>query len=358
MSKVQCRFQLPLSDFALDVDVKFPGRGISAIFGHSGSGKTTLLRCVAGLVQAPQGYLEIDGEVWQDSEKGIFLPVHQRALGYVFQEASLFPHLSVKKNLLYGWKRIPAAARRLQLEQVTDLLGIAHLLKRSPSNLSGGERQRVAIARALLTSPRLLLMDEPLSALDAQSKQDILPFLERLHSELEIPVLYVSHSAEEVLRLADNLLLLKAGQVLAQGNTSELCTRLDLQIAQGSQSSALIQAQVEAHDQHYQLTYLRFPGGRLSVAYHDLPIGHQVRVTIRATDVSLTLQKPEQTSILNAFPVKVLEFIPEHPARAIVRLDCQGTVLLARITWKSAEILNLKIGLELYAQVKAVALMR
>ncbi len=356
MNSIEMRFHLPLGAFTLDVALSVPASGVTAVFGHSGSGKTTLLRCVAGLERA-KGRLTVNGEPWQDDDQGRFLPVHQRPLGYVFQEASLFPHLSVEQNLRYGWRRLPAAARRVGLDQVVPLLGIEHLLGRDPTRLSGGERQRVAIARALLTSPRLLLMDEPLSALDNRSKAEILPFLERLHDELEIPVLYISHSPDEVLRLADHLVLMERGQVSAHGPIAELATRLDLQMAQGEGASALIEAQVAAHDDHYHLTYLRFPGGRLAVTRSPAEVGRAVRVLLHAKDVSLTLDPPQRTSILNSFPVIVREFLPQHPARAIVRLDCGGTQLLARITWKSAEQLGLKVGQSLYAQVKAVALM-
>lgn len=357
MSGIELRFDLPLGGFALDVKLEIPGRGVTAVFGHSGSGKTTLLRCVAGLERARHGYLSVNGVAWQDSAKGLFRPAHQRPLGYVFQEASLFPHLTVRKNLLYGWKRIPPEARRIGFDRVVELLGLGNLLERAPARLSGGERQRAAVARALLTSPEILLMDEPLSALDANSKAEILPFLERLHDELSIPVLYISHSPEEVIRLADHLVLMEKGGVVAHGPIAELATRLDLQMARGESASALINATVEAHDDHYHLTYLRFPGGRLSVGRQRFEIGHPVRVALHAKDVSLTLDPPQRTSILNSFAATVLEFAPEPPARAIVRLDCGGAVLLARITWKSAENLGLEVGQRLYAQVKAVALM-
>lgn len=357
MTGIELKFKLPLGGFALDVDLEIPAKGVTAVFGHSGSGKTTLLRCVAGLERPREGRLGVNGETWQDSAQDLFRPAHERPLGYVFQEASLFPHLSVRKNLLYGWRRIPPEARKIEVERVVQLLGIELLLGRAPARLSGGERQRVAVARALLTSPQLLLMDEPLSALDGPSKAEILPFLERLHDELSIPVLYISHSPQEVIRLADHLVLMDQGRVAAHGPIAELATRLDLQMAHGEAASALIQAEVEAHDDHYHLTYLRFPGGRLSVGRQPFAVGHPVRVALHAKDVSLTLDPPQRTSILNSFPATVLEFVPEPPARAIVRLDCNGAVLLARITWKSAEVLGLAIGQRLYAQVKAVALM-
>ena len=205
---IQAQFKLSYSGFALDVDLALPGRGISAIYGASGSGKTSLLRCIAGLDRAV-GQLCVNGEVWQDESH--FLPPHQRSLGYVFQEASLFAHLTVRGNLDYGLNRLAPAQRKVSLDHALDLLGIAHLMERKPEGLSGGERQRVAIARALLTSPRLLLMDEPLAALDLPRKREILPYLERLHTELDIPLLYVSHSPDELARLADHLVVLELG---------------------------------------------------------------------------------------------------------------------------------------------------
>lgn len=219
---LQLRFRLRRRDFTLDVDLRLPGRGITALFGPSGAGKTTCLRCVAGLERPEEARLVVHGDTWQDSARGLFLPVHRRALGYVFQEDALFPHLSVQGNLEYGLRRTPRAQRRIAWEQAVELLGIAPLLSRVPATLSGGERQRVSIARALLASPRLLLMDEPLASLDAARKQDILPWLARLHDELDMPVLYVSHSPDEVARLAGHVVLFDGGRLRAQGTTADM----------------------------------------------------------------------------------------------------------------------------------------
>jgi molybdate transport system ATP-binding protein len=216
---IHARFDLDYSEFRLAVDLVLPGSGVTVLFGHSGSGKTTLLRCIAGLQQAAKGFLQINGEVWHDSERGVFLPTHKRSLGYVFQEANLFPHLSVKGNLQFGLKRTGQTGA--DLTHILELLGIVHLLDRMPDRLSGGERQRVAIARALALNPKVLLMDEPLAALDFKRKQEILPFLERLHRELHIPLLYVTHSQQEVAQLADQLVILDEGRVLASGPLSE-----------------------------------------------------------------------------------------------------------------------------------------
>ena len=357
---IEARFRLPYGDFALDVDLRLPGRGVSVLLGDSGSGKTTLLRCIAGLETAADGYLRVNGELWQDSRAGHCLPPHQRALGYVFQEASLFAHLSVRDNLLFGQRRIAVAARRVALEQAVELLGIEHLLERAPQRLSGGERQRVGIARALLTSPRLLLMDEPLAALDSKRKAEILPYLERLHAELEIPVLYVTHAPEEVARLADHLVLLEAGRVLASGPIGELLTRLDLPMAVAEDGGALIDGVVSGYDPAYQLLRVQFPHSALSVqvAHGPLALGQPIRCKVQARDVSLALQPPLPSSILNVLPVTVVEVLTaEHGAHVLVRLDMQGSALLARITRYSHDQLGLQCGQQLWAQIKSVALL-
>ncbi|EKM96639.1 molybdenum transport protein ModC [Stutzerimonas degradans] len=258
---IRACLRVDYADFRLDVDLALPGRGVTALFGHSGSGKTTLLRCVAGLERGARGQLEINGECWQDSTRGLFVPPHRRAIGYVFQDANLFAHLSVRRNLQFGMKRVAAAERRVAWDQAVDLLGIGHLLERMPGRLSGGERQRVGMARALLTSPRLLLMDEPLAALDLKRKHEILPYLERLHDELDIPVLYVSHSPDEVARLADHLVLLDQGRAIAQGELRETLARLDLPTAFSDDAGVVVEGEIAGHDPAYHLTRLVFPGG-------------------------------------------------------------------------------------------------
>ena len=354
MNGIDANFRLDLGGFSLDAAFSAPSRGVTALFGPSGSGKSTLLRCIAGLERA-EGHFRIDGERWQDA--GDFLPPHHRRLGYVFQEASLFPHLSVRANLEFGFRRTPASERRIQPEQAIDWLGIAPLLGRRIGTLSGGERQRVAIGRALLASPRLLLMDEPLSALDRQAKRDILPYLERLHRELDIPVLYVSHALDEVARLADHLVLLEAGQVIAVGPFAELSTRLDLRLAHGGEAEAIVEGMVAGHDDPFHLTWVDFPGGRLTVPRHQADAGRAVRVRILARDISLTLEQQTGTSILNIFPVTVTDLAEDNPAQMVVRLDAAGTPLLARITRKSAAVLGIRPGKRLFAQVKSVAIL-
>ena len=350
-------FQLTRGDFSLDVTLALPGRGVTGIFGRSGSGKTTLLRSIAGLERVPGARLEVNGEVWQDEAKRIFLPVHRRPLGYVFQEASLFPHLNVQRNLDYGQRRTPEASRRVSLAQAVELLGIGPLLQRQPASLSGGERQRVAIARALATSPRLLLMDEPLASLDASRKAEILPYLERLHDELDIPVLYVSHALDEIARLADHLLLLEAGRVTAAGTTSELMTQLDLPLAQGDAAAALIDATIARLEPAYHLGHAQFSGGVISLPSRDLRLGQRVRLRIQARDVSLTLQRQQGSSVQNIFPVTITRLLSDTPGQVMVSLDAGGSALLARITQKSVDMLQLKPGKHVYAQVKGVAVL-
>jgi molybdate transport system ATP-binding protein len=274
----------------------------------------------------------------------------------VFQEASLFQHLSVQGNLEYGLRRTAPGQRRVGLDDAVDLLGIGPLLKRRTHGLSGGERQRVAIARALLTSPRLLLMDEPLAALDRAGKQEILPYLERLHTELAMPVLYVSHAADEVARLADYLVLLEAGRVRASGPLGELLTRLDLAREQGQEAEAVIEATVAGHDEAYHLSYLDFSGGRICVVRNRLAPGKTARLRILARDVSLTLERQRGTSILNIFPAVVDSLAEDGPAQMLVRLDVGGTALLSRVTRKSSGALELAPGRPVFVQIKAVAL--
>lgn len=352
MSTIAARFRSTLGSFVLDADFSLPAHGVSALFGASGSGKTTLLRLIAGLARAP-GSLSVNGEIWQDDRT--FLPTHRRALGYVFQEASLFPHLSVRGNLEYGWKRVPAAERRIRFDDVIDWLGLAALLPQAPHQLSGGQRQRVAIGRALLSSPRLLLMDEPLSALDSNSRAEILPYLERLHRQLELPIIYVSHALDEVARLADTLLLIDAGKIAYQGPLVDGLTRLDLPLAHRDAAGTVIDTTVVAHDPAFQLTHVARRGIAFALpGLHAAP-GEPLRVRIAARDVSLTLSMPCQTSILNLLPARIIELADDAPGQVLVRLALEDTVLLARITRKSAHALDLQPGMAVVAQVKSVA---
>lgn len=357
MNGIAGAFRHRLGEFLLDVDVDLPGRGVTAIFGVSGSGKTSLLRCIAGLERAGSGRLVVNGEVWQDDAAGIFMPVHRRPLGFVFQEPSLFAHLDVRRNLDYGRSRVPAALRRVALAQAVALLGVEPLMERRPDTLSGGERQRVAIARALATSPRLLLMDEPLAALDLQRKAEVLPYLEKLQAELDIPVLYVSHAPDEVARLADHMLLLDAGRITAAGPTRELMTRLDLPLAHGDAAAAVIAATVSHLEPDWQLAQLEFPGGQISLPNQTLQPGQRVRLRVQARDVSLSLQRQEGSSVLNVIAATVTSLADDSPGQLMVSLDAGGSTLLARITRKSAAALQLQPGSAVFAQVKGVAVL-
>jgi molybdate transport system ATP-binding protein len=353
---IEVRFKLAYPSFTLDIDLALPGQGITALFGHSGSGKTTVLRAIAGLERVPDGRLVIDGEVWQD--QGVFLPTHRRPLGYVFQEASLFPHLSVRANLEYGRRRSAGAgAGDAAFDHIVAMLGIAMLLDRRPARLSGGERQRVAIARALLTRPRLLLMDEPLAALDQGRKEEILPYLEQLHAELAIPLLYVSHAPDEVARLADHLVVLDAGRVLGAGPLTETLARLDLPIRLGEDAGVVLDAVVAERDREWHLARVEFPGGSLWVRDQGHPLGQRVRVRILARDVSIASERINGTSILNTLSATVTALGDDaHPALRLVRIEAGGVPLLARVTRRSAAALALVPGLSVWVQIKAVAL--
>ena len=341
--------------FTLDVDLELSGRGVTALFGHSGSGKSTCLRLIAGLERSPGTVVEVNGETWQDDALGIFVPVHRRALGYVFQDAALFPHLSVSQNLDYGRKRRPAS-RPVDANALVELLGIGPLLERRPDTLSGGERQRVAIARALLAGPRLLLMDEPLASLDPARKREILPYLERLHESLEIPVLYVSHSVDEVARLADHLVVLESGRVTASGPLSATLARIDP--PSSPDSGSVVEGVAGDYDETYRLLNLDFQGGRLRVVHDRVRPGNRLRVRIKSRDVSLALTPPAGSSILNILPaVVVSETVADDPGHVLVFLDAGGTPLTARITRLSRDQLGVRLGLALHAQIKAVSVL-
>jgi len=358
--QIQARFTLAHPGFTLEVDLHLPGRGVSALFGHSGSGKTTLLRCVAGLERAGNGYLRINGDTWQDSASGIWRPAHQRPVGYVFQDANLFPHLSVRRNLEFGFKRIARAERRVPFEQAVELLGIEHLLERLPQRLSGGERQRVGMARALLTSPRLLLMDEPLAALDLKRKREVLPYLERLHDELDIPILYVSHAPDEVARLADHLVVLDEGRVTASGPLKETLIRSDLPFIFEDDAEAVIDGQVERHDAQYDLLDIRLPGSTacLRLAHAPLPAGRRVRIKIKARDISLSLQQARDSSVLNLLPATVERWFDlPNAAHRLVELQLGEQRIIARITRYSFDGLAIRAGQPLWVQVKSVSLL-
>ncbi|MCP5141354.1 MAG: molybdenum ABC transporter ATP-binding protein [Gammaproteobacteria bacterium] len=349
MSGIKARFHARIGDFTIDLALDLPASGVSALFGPSGCGKTTALRCLAGL-QANAGELHVDDADWTS------LPTHQRPIGYVFQEASLFPHLDVRGNLLFGFQRIPADQRRITLDQAVEWLGLGTLLERGTDRLSGGERQRVAIARALLTSPKLLLMDEPLSALDQRSKQAILPYLERLHAELRIPVVYVTHSPDEVARLADHLVLMEAGRAVASGPIEDVLSRVDLPVSLGDEHGVVIDARISERDHEWGLAKAVFDGGAFWVKDLGLAEDSAVRVRVLARDVSLALQRNEGTSILNLLPAEVVEIAEESAAQRLIRLQIGNTAVVARVTARSEHLLGLQPGKPIWAQIKSVAI--
>ncbi len=355
---IVARLRLARADFTLDVALELPPRGITALFGASGSGKTTCLRAIAGLERAPGGQVRVLGDTWQDDSTGVWLPPHRRAMGYVFQEASLFDHLSVRGNVTFGLNRIASAQRRFALGQAVDLLGIGNLMDRMPATLSGGERQRVAIARALATSPRLLLLDEPLAALDLARKQEILPWLERLRDELAIPMVYVSHAADEVARLADTLVVLQAGRVVAAGPVANVLSRLDLPITLGEDAGVLLDGVVAERDAQWHLCQIAFAGGSLWIRDDGAPLGHRARVRVLARDVSLATTRPEGSSIANVLRGTVTQLANDaHPAHAMLRVSVAGQVFLARLTWRSVHTLGLAVGSPVWLQVKSAALL-
>jgi len=357
---IEVAVEKQLGAFRLDAKFASDARGITALFGRSGAGKTSLVNALAGLMRPDRGRIAVEGEVLFDSERGIDLPPERRRLGYVFQDGLLFPHYTVRGNLTYGRR---AGGREADFDAVVALLGLERLLDRRPAALSGGEKQRVALGRALLAGPRLLLMDEPLAALDQPRKAEILPFIERLRDELRIPIVYVTHAMEEIVRLADTLVLMTEGHVAAVGAVEDLTSRLDLRPLTGRfEAGAVIRAEVAAHDPEGGLTRVAFAGGALTVARLDLPVGAKVRVRVRARDVVLSLEPPRGLSIRNALPGRVVEIAPPQGPAVDIRLDIgaegQPVMLWARITQRALAELRLAAGSRVHALVKTVALDR
>jgi molybdate transport system ATP-binding protein len=353
--RLAAKLQVAFAGFDLAIDLDLPARGATAFFGASGSGKTTCLRCIAGLEPGASGRVALDGEVWFDSDAGISVPVHRRPIGYVFQDARLFEHLSVRRNLEFGYARVPAAQRKIEFDDVVPRLGIGALLARRPRRLSGGEKQRVAIARALLTSPRLLLLDEPLAAVDEARKSDFFPYLESLRDDFGVPIIYVSHLMPEVARLADHLVVLERGRVVAAGPIDEVSARLDLALAESEEGGVVLQAQVAEHDLAFLLTRISIPGAHLWVGRIDGAVGTRLRIQIAARDVSVALNRTDGTSILNVLPATISARRDDDRGRTLVRLDAGGSMLLARVTRRSAVQLDLVPGRAVYAQIKGVA---
>lgn len=349
--------QKRLGDFTIDIAFKIEDRGITALFGRSGAGKTTLINMMAGLLRPDSGHLHIGGQTLFDSAAKVNVRPERRRVGYVFQEGRLFPHLSVKANLLYGRRFAPKGERYQNASQIIDLLGLGGLLARRPATLSGGEKQRVAIGRALLSEPRLLLMDEPLAALDALRKSEIMGHIERLHEVLGVPIIYVSHALEEVTRLANHMVVLADGGVVATGSAVDIMSQPDLSPHTGRhEAGALIETQVSGHDE-FGLTELVFAGGVFRVAGLDLAAGTAVRARIRARDVAIATTRPSDLSILNVFPGRVAEMHQSGAAAMDLQLDI-GVKLWARITVRSAHELGLAPGREVFALIKSVAIDR
>ena len=341
---------------AIELDIALPVRGITALFGPSGAGKTSCLRAIAGLDRGSNGTVSLGHEVWQDSAQRLFVPSHRRRLGYVTQEANLFVHRSVSGNLDYGYRRA-GRPKHIDRDALIDQFGLRPLLGRRVDALSGGERQRVAIVRALLSDPSLLLFDEPLSALDTTARSDLLGQLETLHAALAVPMIYVSHAIDEVARLADHLVLLDAGRVVAQGPLQATLTRLDLPAALAEAVGAVIEGTVVGHDAHDHLTELAFTGGTLLIPRRGDVVGQRLRCRIGARDVVLTHERQSGSSALNQLRARVVAMAgADHPSQCLVQLDAGGSVLLARITQRSWHALALAPGSEVWAQVKAVAL--
>jgi molybdate transport system ATP-binding protein len=347
-----------LGDFALDVHFR-SGRGLTALFGRSGAGKTSVVNAIAGLISPDRGRIVVDGVVLTDTERRIRTPTHRRRVGYVFQEGRLFPHLTVRQNLLFGRWFAPAAAPAGRLDDIVDLLGIGTLLDRRPGRLSGGEKQRVAIGRALLASPRLLLMDEPLASLDARRKDEILPYIERLRDQGGVPIVYVSHAVAEVTRIASTLVLISDGQVRAVGPVSEVMGRAELYpMAGGFEAGAVLAVRVAAHDADWGLTELAGAFGKLMVPRLDAPVGTTLRVRIRARDVILAAAPPSGISALNVLAGQVEALVPIEEAALEVQLRLGEERLLARVTRRSGATLGLLPGREVFAVIKTVAIDR
>jgi molybdate transport system ATP-binding protein len=359
---IQARFQLgydqsATSAFALDIDINIPGQGITAIFGESGSGKTSLLRCIAGLEKTASGCLNVNGELWQNA--AVFVPTHKRSLGYVFQEASLFEHLTAMGNLRYAIKRNNQGANSELLGQVIGVMGIEGILEQFPQQLSGGERQRVAIARALLSEPKLLLMDEPLASLDTARKLEILPYLERLRSSFHIPILYVSHAVDEIVRLADHAVIMRQGKVIAQGGITQLFSRADLPLGVSNELGAILECKVMERDKQWHLMRVAFNGGELWLPNVENNLSNTQRIRVLASDVSLTLTPHTDSSILNVLSGEVEEIINDQdPAMSVVRLKIGESYLLARLTQKSLHKLALTLGKRVWIQIKSAAIVR
>ena len=344
--------------FRLETQFEVEEGSITAIFGKSGAGKTSTINAIAGLTRPDVGVIQIGNTTLFDQNLRINLPIYKRQIGYVFQDDRLFPHMTVRNNLIYGTPKNRDVANSLNLTDITGLLELAPLLERMPRTLSGGEKQRVAIGRALLSNPKLLLMDEPLASIDVQHRFEILPFIQRVREKIGITIIYVTHALEEVIFIADQIILLSEGQVTAQGTVEEIMSRLDLHpMTSRFDAGAVISATYSGYDREFDLGELSFDGGTLRIAGLNAEIGIHLRAHIRARDVSLMLDKPKDTSVLNVFKGELIEIRHEEGPQLDLLINI-GTPLIARITRKSLNDLNLDIGSKVYAMIKAVAIDR
>jgi len=358
MRAINAHFNADHGDFTLDITLSLPGKGVSALFGPSGSGKTTCLRAMAGLEKLPNSFFAVGDEVWQDSEKDIFIPPYQRDIGYVFQEASLFAHLNVRDNLNFGRRRLAADKQQVDVTQICNILSLTTLLDRPPASLSGGERQRVAIARALLTSPKLLLMDEPLCALDHALKNEILPYLENLQQTLSIPIIYVSHSPDEVARLVDHIAIINNGRLIKSGPLVEVMLDTEVGSCFYDGLSSMLFAKVAAHQADY-LTQLAIDNLTLTVPQIEKPVNSALRCRINARDVSVCLVPPQDSSIGNILAGTVIKIAPCDVAgerTLYIKISAHQTIL-ATITYASCKRLNLQLGSPVWAQIKSVVIL-
>jgi molybdate transport system ATP-binding protein len=348
-----CSIRLERKEFTIEAEFDIPARGVLGIFGHSGSGKTTLLRCIAGLEKDVQGHIEVNGQTWLGGNRN--LSIQARNIGYIFQESRLFPHLSVLDNLEYGVKRCDAGHTPLDRKHLYELLNIGHLLGRKPHELSGGEKQRVAIGRAMLKNPQIMLLDEPLASLDAKRKQEILPFLDRLHAELSIPMLYVSHSINEVSRLCDHLLIMEQGRIEFNGNIHDALVSAESPLAMAENAAALLEGIVAKQEKDFNLSIVQTLKGTALQVLGDFTPGQQLRLRVQATDVSLSRTMATESSILNIIEAEITQIVEEPNAYIMVWLVVNSDVLLARVSRKSCHSLKLRVKEKIFMQIKAVS---
>lgn len=345
-----------LGSFELNASFTSEG-GVTALFGRSGSGKTSMIRIIAGLLRPDVGQVSLDGEVLADSKRRLFLPAHKRHFGYVFQEARLFPHLTVAQNLNYGKWFTSGKATAANEGRIVAMLGIGHLLQRRPNKLSGGEKQRVAIGRALLSSPRLLLMDEPLASLDEERKAEIIPYLERLRDDTKIPIIYVSHSIHEVARLADRIVVMKDGKVEAEGKAADVLSRPDFSAhLERREAGSILSGRIESFDERHGLAAVRLTSALLQVPAKKAAPGTPARVLIPARDVMLATVKPEGLSALNILEGDIAGISANEGGMVTIQVDCGGDIIQSRITDLSRERLQLEPGKPVHAIIKSAAL--